>query len=98
MSAKFYVGISVLVCIVALISLGFAQTGSPITDQWSIGGLVVRDRVLLTIQCFSGIASNMSSSMPVPLAQFHGLGRAQLESSGSVAQFEIVRDAGTRDE
>ncbi len=94
-AVSFYVGISVLVFSAVFISLAVAQTGSPITGHWTIARPVFQDHVLLTIRCCGNTNSNMNSSTPVPLAQFRGLIRAQLESSGPVARFEIVRDAGT---
>lgn len=95
MSGKLYIGICVLVCSAVSIALAFAQSTSPITGQWTIGGPVLQDRVLLTIQCCGGTNSNMTNTMPVPLAQFRGLGRPQLESAGAVGQFQLVRDGGT---
>src|ERR1051326_5216814 len=95
MSGKLYAGIRVLVCGALFIALAFSQTTSPMTGQWAIGGPVFQDRVLLTIQCCDGTKSNMTNTMPVLLAQFRGLGRAQLESPGGVAQFQISRDGGT---
>src|SRR5262249_32847942 len=47
------------------------------------------------IQRNNGINSNMNSSSPIQLSQLRGLTRAQLDSTGSAAAFELVRDAGT---
>src|SRR6185369_16191837 len=95
MSGKFYVGISVLICSVIFMSFAFAQNTSPITGQWTISGPVFQDYVMLRIQCCSSGKSNMNSSSPLSLSQLRGLARNQLDASGSVARFEIVREAGT---
>lgn len=95
MGARFSIGIRVLVCSAFYVTLALAQTSSPLTGQWTMGGLVLQDRVLFSIQCCGGTGFNVSSSMPVPLAQFRGLTRAQLDSGGAVMQFQMVRDAGT---
>lgn len=95
MPGKFSIGIRVPVCSALLITLTFAQTPAPLTGQWTMGGLVLQDRVLFSIQCCGGTGFNMSSSMPVPLAQIRGLTRPQLDYGGAVMQFQIVRDAGT---
>jgi len=95
MSGKFYVGISVLVCSVIFMSFAFGQNSSPITGQWTISGPVFQDHVMLRIQCCGNSKSNMNTSSPLPLNQLRGLTRSQLESSNSVARFEIVREAGT---
>jgi|HubBroStandDraft_5_1064220.scaffolds.fasta_scaffold70318_2 hypothetical protein len=83
----------------ALISgFGFcaiAQNSSPIVGQWTVAGPWVQDKVQLTIQRNAGIGSSMSSSSPVPLSDLRGLTRAQMDSSGSMARFELARDAGT---
>ena len=67
---------------------------SPITGQWNLGGPIVQDRVQLTIRRSAGLNSNMNSSSPIALNQLRGLTRAQLDSTGTVAQFELLRDAG----
>src|SRR5258706_11524167 len=95
MSGKFYVGISVLIYSAIFMSFAFAQGGSPITGQWTISGPVFQDYVMLRIQCCNSGKSNMNTSSPLSLNQLRGLTRNQLESSASVARFEIVRDAGT---
>src|SRR5258706_2823840 len=92
MSRNVYLTISVLGC--SAVYLALAQSSSPITGQWTLGGPMVQDKVQLTIQRSTG-KSNMSSSSMAPLSQLRGLSRAQLDSSGSVARFELVRDAGT---
>ncbi len=94
MSLKVCLAIGVLVCASVSLSLVFGQSNSPITGQWMIGGPVMQDYVQFTIQR-SSPNHNMSSSSTVPLNQFRGLGRAQLDSPGSAVQFQIVRDAGT---
>src|SRR5712692_4716939 len=92
MSRNVYLTISALGCSAAYFAL--AQSSSPITGQWTLGGPMVQDKVQLTIQRSTG-KSNMSSSSMATLSQLRGLTRAQLDSSGSVARFEVVRDAGT---
>jgi hypothetical protein len=72
-----------------------AQNAQQITGQWTVGGLVVQDKIQLSIQRTAGPDSHMSSSSPVPLAQLTGLARTQLDSPGAVVRFELVRDAGT---
>lgn len=72
-----------------------AQNAQQISGQWTVGGLVVQDKVQLSISRTAGPDSSMSSSSPVPFAQLTGLTRAQLDSAGSVVRFELVRDAGT---
>ena len=95
MPGRFSIGIGVLVCSTLFMTLVCAQTFSSLTGQWTMGGLVLQDRVLFGIQCCGSAGFNMTSSMPVPLAQFRGLTRAQLDYGGAVMQFQIVRDAGT---
>jgi hypothetical protein len=95
MSGKFYVGISVLVCGVAFMSLALAQNSSPITGQWTISGPVFQDHVMLHIQCCNGGRSNMNTSSALPLSQLRGLDRGQFEAAGVIPRFEIARDAGT---
>ena len=92
MSRNVYLTISALAC--GAVYLALAQSSSPITGQWTVGGPVVQDKVQFTIRRTT-VNSNMSSSTAVPLSQLRGLSRAQLDSSGSVARFELVRDAGT---
>src|SRR5262249_2820346 len=43
----------------------------------------------------TGPNHNMNSSSDAPLSQFTGITRAQIDSTGSVVRFELVRDAGT---
>jgi len=85
--------VTVLVCCGAAY-LALAQNPAPIVGQWTVSGPVVQDRVQLSVQRNS-TGSHMNSSSPVQFAQLRGLTRAQLESTGSVARFELVRDAGT---
>jgi hypothetical protein len=92
MSRNVYLTISALSC--SAIYMVLAQSSSPIAGQWTIGGPMVQEKAQLTIRRTT-VNSNMSSSMPVSLSQLRGLTRAQLDSSGSVARFELVRDAGT---
>jgi hypothetical protein len=92
MSRKFSFALGALGC--SVVYLALAQNSSPITGQWTIGGPMVQDKVQLTIRR-SSANSNMSSSSPAPLSQLRGLTQAQLDSSGSMARFELVRDAGT---
>jgi hypothetical protein len=84
----------IVLAIGALVCFAVAQDRLPITGQWTLGGPAVSGHEQLTIQRSSG-SSSMSSSSPVPLAQLRGLTGTQLDSSGSVARFELVRDAGT---
>ncbi|HEY7392926.1 MAG TPA: hypothetical protein VH640_30680 [Bryobacteraceae bacterium] len=76
------------------IYLALAQNGSPITGQWALGAAEPDGQVRLTLQR-SGPGFNMNSTSPVPLSQLRGLSRAELDSSGSVVHFDLVRDAGT---
>jgi hypothetical protein len=92
MSRNIYLAPSVLV--VSAICLALAQSGSPITGQWALGGTELEGQVRLTLQR-RGPGFNMSSTSPVPLSQFRGLTQVELDSSGSVARFDLVRDAGT---
>jgi hypothetical protein len=92
MSRNIYLAPSMLV--VSAICLALAQNGSPITGQWALAGTELEGQVRLTLQR-SGPGFNMSSTSPVPLSQFRGLTQAELDSSGSVARFDLVRDAGT---
>jgi hypothetical protein len=78
----------------SVVYLALAQNSSPIAGQWTLGGPVVQDKVQLSIRR-SSATSNMSSSFPVSLSQLRGATRAQLDSSGTVARFDVVRDAGT---
>jgi hypothetical protein len=94
MSPKINVGISVFVSILICLSVVSAQTGSPITGQWTMGGIVVQDQVQFGIQRSTGNA-NMNSSSVIPLSQLRGLTRAHMDSPGTPVAFEIVRDAGT---
>jgi len=71
-----------------------AQEAGPITGQWTVSGALADSQVQLTIQR-GGPGRNMSSSSPIALSQLRGLTRAQLDSSGSSARFELLRDAGT---
>ena len=71
-----------------------AQNAAPISGQWTIGRASEPDRVQLTLQRNTA-DSSMSNSTPVDFAQFRGVSPAQLNSTGRVAQFELVRDAGT---
>jgi hypothetical protein len=94
MSVKFYVALCVLVSSALFIALAFAQTTAPINGHWAMGG-IVPDRAQVTIQCCAGTGFNMTRSQSVPLDQLRGITRSQLEGSGAVTQFQIVRDAGT---
>jgi hypothetical protein len=94
MPNKSYVALSVFVCGLICFGLAFGQTGSPMMGQWTVGGPIIQDLVQLSIQRSTGRGSTQSSSM-VPLTQLRGLTRAQLDSAGSMARFEVVRDAGT---
>jgi hypothetical protein len=91
MSRNTAFALSVLGCL-AIFAL--AQETVPITGQWTVNGSLIDDQVELTIQ--RGVPGrNMSSSSPIALSQLRGLTRAQLDSSGSMARFELARDAGT---
>src|SRR5438094_7847713 len=92
MSRNVYLTISALGC--GAVYLALAQSSSPIPGHWTVGGPVVQDKVQLTIRRSTG-KSNMSSSSAAPLNHLRGLTRAQLDSSGSVVRFELVREAGT---
>jgi hypothetical protein len=95
MSRRIYFGISVSLCLAISLALGFAQSTSSITGQWTISGPIVEERVQLSIRRYNP-RSEMNSSSLLPLSQFSGLTRDQLGSqTGSVARFDIVRDAGT---
>src|SRR6185369_8195501 len=94
MSRKACIAIGVLTCGASYLALAVPQNSSPINGQWTIGGPVLQDRVQLTIQRNSG-SSHMSSSSYAQLGQLRGLTAAQLESAGSLAKFELARDAGT---
>jgi hypothetical protein len=82
------IALAVLTC-----GLAAAQVNSAITGQWAIDGLPVADKVELTIHRRSA-DSNMTSSSALPLDQLRGLSAAQMNSSGTVVKFEIVREAG----
>jgi hypothetical protein len=92
MSHKMYAAISVLGLSAAWFAL--AQSNAPITGQWTIGNSGSPDKVRFSIQRTSP-NHNMNSSSDAPLNQFRGITRGQLDSPGTVAQFELVRDAGT---
>ena len=92
MSRNVYFTITALGC--GAVYLALAQSSSPITGQWTLGGPLVQDKAQPTIRRSTG-KSSMSSSSMAPLSQLRGLSRAQLDSSGSVARFELVREAGT---
>jgi len=92
MSRTLCIATGVLICAAAA-WLAPAQN-SPITGQWTIGGPMVQDTIQLGIRRTSA-NSNMSSSWTTPLAQLRGLTRAQLDSTGTVTRFELVREAGT---
>jgi len=94
MYAKIRFGISVLVCCVISLGVVLGQNSAPITGQWTISGPAIRDYVQLETRRTSSRGS-MSSSSPILLGQLRGLTSAQLESSGSIVRFEILRDAGT---
>jgi len=82
MSRNVYFTITALGC--GAVYLALAQSSSPITGQWTLGGPLVQDKAQLTIRRSTG-KSSMSSSSMAPLSQLRGLSRAQLDSSGSVA-------------
>jgi len=92
MSRKIYAAISVLGLSVAWFAL--AQNNAPITGQWTIGSSGSPDKVRFSIQRTSP-NHNMNSSSDAPLSQFRGITRAQIDSTGTVARFDLVRDAGT---
>lgn len=94
MSRKAYLATGALGCGAFYLALAVPQNSSPITGQWTISGPVVQDKVQLTIQRNSG-NSHMSSSSYATLSQLRGLTAGQLESGGSLARFDLVRDAGT---
>jgi hypothetical protein len=96
MAKKIYLAIGVAACAAGWLML--AQNAAPVSGQWTIGGTNVQDgspnSVQLTLRRTTA-DSSMSSSMPVEFSRFRGLSRPQLDSSGTVAQFELVREAGT---
>ena len=94
MFTKTRVAISVLVCSLIGIGIMLGQNGAPINGQWTISGPVIRDHIQLETRRTSSRGA-MSSSSPIALGQLRGLTPVQLESSGSIVRFEIVRDAGT---
>jgi hypothetical protein len=94
MSGKTRFAISVFVCGVIGLAVVFGQSSAPITGQWTIVGPVIRDHVQLETRRTSS-KGTMSSSSPVPMNQLRGLTQAQLESTGTVVRFDVVRDAGT---
>jgi hypothetical protein len=75
------------------ICIALAQNGSPITGQWTIGEADIEGQVRLTLQR-SGPGFNMNSTSPIALSQFRGLSQRDLDSSGSLERFELVREAG----
>jgi len=92
MSRKIYGVIGVLGLSAAWFAL--AQSNASITGQWTIASSGSPDKVHFGMQRTSP-NHNMSSSSDAPLSQFRGITRAQVDSGGSVARFELVRDAGT---
>jgi hypothetical protein len=92
MSRKIYAAFSVLGLSAAWFAL--AQSNAPITGQWTIGSSGSPDKVRFSIQRTSA-NHNMNSSSDAPLSQFRGITRAQIDSTGTVARFDLVRDAGT---
>lgn len=91
MSRQIYAVISALGLSAAWFAL--AQSNAPIAGQWTIGSSGSPDKVRFSIQR-TGPNYNMSSSSDAPLSQFRGITRAQIDSTGTVARFELVRDAG----
>jgi hypothetical protein len=92
MSRKICASISVLGLSVAWFAL--AQSNAPITGQWTIGNAGSPDKVRFSIQR-TGPNHNMNSSSDAPLSQFTGVSRAPIDSTGSMARFDLIRDAGT---
>src|ERR1041385_9177912 len=92
MSRKRYAAISVLGLGAAWFAL--AQSNAPVTGQWTIGNSGSPDKVRFGSQR-TGPNHNMNSSSDAPLSQFSGITRAQIDSTGAVVRFELVRDAGT---
>jgi hypothetical protein len=92
MSLKNYAAISVLGLSASWFAL--AQSNAPITGQWTIASSSSPDKVHFGIQRTSP-NHNMNSSSDAPLSQFRGITRAQIDSTGTVARFDLVRDAGT---
>jgi len=92
MSLKNYAAISVLGLSAAWFAL--AQSNAPITGQWTIASSGSPDKVRFGIQRTSP-NHDMNSSSDAPLSQFRGITRAQIDSTGTVARFDLVRDAGT---
>src|ERR1700739_1157568 len=93
MTLKISAAISVSVCVAVSIGLVIAHTAPPISGQWTIGA-AFQDYLQLTIR--RGEAGrDMSSSSMVRIDQLRGLTRAQLESAGGAARFDLIRDAGT---
>lgn len=91
MSRKIYAAISVLGLSATWFAL--AQSNAPITGQWTISSIGLQDKVRFGIQRTSP-NHNMNSSLDAPLSQFRGIMRAQIDSTGTLARFELVRDAG----
>jgi hypothetical protein len=63
---------------------------------WAIQSLPVANRLQLSLQVTSGGKGNFQSSSAFDISQVQGLTAAQMASpAGTVARFEIVREAGT---
>src|SRR5215471_13541195 len=95
MPRPFQLTVNVIIFIFAVVSVALAQTSPQITGQWTMGAPTDRDQVQLVIHRSAGNSHMSDSPGALDLSRFRGLTRAQFDSSGSLAHFELVRDAGT---
>ncbi len=87
--------IAVTVFCFALLPIAFAfQAPGPIKGQWMIDGPPADGKVRVTLHRSEGGGHFTDSSMR-PLVELKGLTRAQMDSAGANARFEIAREAGT---
>src|SRR5262245_42994577 len=85
-------GWSVLAIVLAF---AFAAEAQDITGTWAIQQLPVTDKVQLSLHVVQGVKGTFNNSSAFDITQLRGLSAAQMAAPlGTVARFEIVREAG----
>src|SRR6266436_81013 len=86
-------GLAILVTGSFLIPIAKGQTR--FTGQWLVDFKSGSDQTYLELRQENWNGGSWNSSFNIPMSELRGLNQSQVMSSGSVVQFQLVRDAGT---